>query len=642
MKKNILKIIIITLLFFPFISQAFLVSTGDVIDITDTTATLRGGAGLYIDGCYGVLGYSSKTGLPCNTPITPITAYFRYSKSTIAPIFCNDIYGTNMIATKDINLGDAVQNIVNFTYQINNLTPNTTYYYCAIISNENNIIYAGGEGAVKQFHTNPLKTTITTTEATHISSTTATINGSYSATKDVTTYFEYKEDTTTSISFFETIKKYIAEKIINTVSAFDGVIQPWKKVGEQSHSIGNYSNLYGNLSFSLTGLKPNTRYIFRAVANDNEIFFGNTLNFTTNISTDTGNGGGSIETESCSAGWTGIYPNCDPPAIIDVEFCPTGWIGTPPSCVEEAQTINFCPVGWEGVWPTCIGPGTIGTCPTGFVGTYPVCVEEAQTINFCPVGWEGVWPTCIDPGTSGVCPIAWTGIWPNCIAPGGIIIEPGEGGIGISGGGGIIVNGGGGGIWNFGTGTGNWNTNTGIGGIGIANWTQTGTGTGIWTSGTGTGTWTITNGTVDDTIGTWTEGIGNGTWQNNQTPTLVLGQIATPPSLAIVRYHEGIETVFTKQIMADITFAKLYGYVEGNNLETFAWNLSDQLAKMFGYVGTDGKEIRVSLPDVAAYQLQLIGNKLTVYEYYNNKIIDIRNTTTDFKNASEYEYYFKK
>jgi hypothetical protein len=78
------------------------------------------------------------------------------------------------------------------------------------------------------------------------------------------------------------------------------------------------------------------------------------------------------------------------------------------------------------------------------------------------------------------------------------------------------------------------------------------------------------------------------------------------------------------------------------NLQTFAENLADQFARAFGYVNANGREIRVGPPDIAAYQLQLIGNKLTVYEYYDNKIIDIRSTTATFKNASGYEYYFKK
>ena len=142
------------------------------------------------------------------------------------------------------------------------------------------------------------------------------------------------------------------------------------------------------------------------------------------------------------------------------------------------------------------------------------------------------------------------------------------------------------------------------------------------------------------------DGGGSGTWDtgtvSGNTIPLVLGQTATPPNDAIVRYHEGIETVFVRQIIANQIFTKTYGYQEGTNLQTFAWNLADQFARAFGYVSASGREIRVSQPDVAAYQLQLIGNKLTVYEYYDRKIIDIRNMTTVFKNASGYEYYFKK
>ena len=82
-----------------------------------------------------------------------------------------------------------------------------------------------------------------------------------------------------------------------------------------------------------------------------------------------------------------------------------------------------------------------------------------------------------------------------------------------------------------------------------------------------------------------------------------LGDTATAPDLAIVRYHEGIETVLQRQIVADTTLAKNYGYQDGADIQSFAWSLADILAKTFGYVGTNGKEIRVSKPDIAAYQL---------------------------------------
>jgi len=88
------------------------------------------------------------------------------------------------------------------------------------------------------------------------------------------------------------------------------------------------------------------------------------------------------------------------------------------------------------------------------------------------------------------------------------------------------------------------------------------------------------------------------------------------------------------------TLAQTYGYTQGSDLQTFAWYLADQFAKMFGYIDQNGKEIRVSFPDVAAYQLLLSGNTLTVYDII---IINCgrQKYKTAFKNASDYEYYFK-
>jgi hypothetical protein len=92
--------------------------------------------------------------------------------------------------------------------------------------------------------------------------------------------------------------------------------------------------------------------------------------------------------------------------------------------------------------------------------------------------------------------------------------------------------------------------------------------------------------------------------------------------------------------MINTELARHYGYQKGQNLLHFAWDLAHTFAKEFGYVDNEGKEIRVSQPDVSAYQLRLIGDKLTVYEYYKNKIIDLRERTTVFKNKNSYEYYF--
>jgi hypothetical protein len=70
--------------------------------------------------------------------------------------------------------------------------------------------------------------------------------------------------------------------------------------------------------------------------------------------------------------------------------------------------------------------------------------------------------------------------------------------------------------------------------------------------------------------------------------------------------------------------------------------LADVLAKAFGYVSASGKEIRVSKPDVAAYELQLTNGDLTVYEYYNSKIVNIQKLSNTLRGKYFYEYYFKK
>ena len=386
-------------------------------NISDIRATLRG------------------TALP---DVTPTTVYFRYTDTKIPPVFCNDIYGSDMISTQDRNLtvGGGQQA---FYQEIDNLQENTKYYYCAVVSDKNQITY----GQVKDFTTLPCQTceqiTITTLDATVGSQTSAYLKGSYSSTKKIKTYFEYKRDMPSGIN---------VEKSGSTKDL-------WTKINS-SEQIQN-TNSYGNVSFLLSELSAGTKYKFRLIAEQigepKEIKYGENLSFTTKTSN---NGSG-------------------------LEFNPD----------TNQNVIN------------------------------------ENTIN--------------------------------------------EGGVSNQ----ITTE-------NFGT-----------------------------------------------TFGT-----------NGATPTL--GQLATPPSDAIVRYHEGIETVLVRQIMANPDLARRYGYVEGANLETFAWYLADLFARVFGYVANNGKEIRVVVPDMAAYQILFVGNKLTIYEYFNNKIVNIQSMTENLRNTYEYEYYFRK
>jgi hypothetical protein len=150
------------------------------------------------------------------------------------------------------------------------------------------------------------------------------------------------------------------------------------------------------------------------------------------------------------------------------------------------------------------------------------------------------------------------------------------------------------------------------------------------------------------TIGSDDNGGGyvwNGGGNNNTTTNpsnLVLGQTATPPVDATVHYREGIETVFQRQIVANTELAESYGYQQGADIQNFAWYLADLLARTFGYVNSSGKEIRVSIPDIAAYQLYMNNGILTVYEYYNSKIVNIQKMTDTLRNKYGYEYYFHK
>lgn len=135
---------------------------------------------------------------------------------------------------------------------------------------------------------------------------------------------------------------------------------------------------------------------------------------------------------------------------------------------------------------------------------------------------------------------------------------------------------------------------------------------------------------------------GNNSGTGSGNGNLILGQTATPPVDAVVRFHEGIEHVFVRQIMANPQLAKRYGYQEGMNLNTFAWDTADFFARIFGYVASDGKEIRVSTPDIAAYRLELKDGDLIVYEYYAGVIVNIQKMTEVLRNIYGYEYYYRK
>ncbi len=308
---------------------------------------------------------------------------------------------------------------------------------------------------------------------------------------------------------------------------------------------------------------------------------------------------------------------------VDVVFPDANGTGTTTgTCVN-----GVCNGDWEGNFPGLNGPFS-GSCRAG---TYTDCTFTGN---------------CVD----GVCTGTWNGNFPNQNGP---FVGTINGGIGDGRGLGnndwldsVFLN-----LAGEGTITGKC-----VNGICAGDWKGVCLGvngplTGIWSGETATGPYTgnrldnkcsgkwsgVIAGNNGELIGKWKgDGIGN-----NEGKELYIGYEGIPDVDDIVRYHEGIEHVFIRRIMINTELARHYGYQKGQNLLHFAWDLAHTLAKEFGYVNSEGNEIRVSQPDVSAYQLRLVGDKLTVYEYYKNKIIDLRERTTVFKNKNSYEYYFE-
>ncbi len=139
------------------VPAAPLVTTTGVSGVTGTTATFEGSA----------------------TPrAAETTGWFRYS--TTAPFNCNDSFGTRVPATGGISMGSGAQ-AVSYSVPGAVLSPGTTYHYCAIASNA----AGAGYGQVKSF-TTPNAPLVSTSAATAVSGTSATLNGSANPRGDAT------------------------------------------------------------------------------------------------------------------------------------------------------------------------------------------------------------------------------------------------------------------------------------------------------------------------------------------------------------------------------------------------------------------------------------------------------------------------
>ncbi|HNW71383.1 MAG TPA: hypothetical protein PKZ36_01250 [Candidatus Paceibacterota bacterium] len=594
---------------------------------------------------------------------TSISGYFRYSAVTpqdITPVFCNDIYGSNMRSTKEINLNGA-DSSTTFTTTISGLEENTTYYYCAVGSGYNEITYGG----VRSFTTGLSSSSfsVTTNDALVVNDTSAYLNGYYNTVVSANTYFEYRKkfqavpntsnasiSKNTSSRFLGYVKNTF-NKLLQTdkvlASTSDTKFSDWIRVGDQSHN----RSTYGKMSTLVSGLSPSSTYQFRAVietsssSSTSQIKYGNLLSFTTASSDTTTPGdvpGGEEYNDPCASIADSVDINCNGTGGDEENGKITGsgidlTVGTvtPTNVTKNTLTPFYAYVKNQG--GTSTGKNFYGffqistydrtpadtgsnnniknknqTTPANSAGTPVSKIEKLLTINkaFATSGNS-------NPANNATA-VSTT------VTDGSLINLPA----------------------------------VSISTLGAKKSVKISSSYAFGSSGTyymracadkkdNKDIGLIKESYENNNCGSWTKiivksGGGGNNNSNDDTGSLSLGQIATPPSDAIVRYHEGIEHVFARQIINNIEMAEAYGYKEGDSLEKFAWNFADLLAKDFGYVAQNRKEIRVSLPDIAAYQLRMEASGLTVYEYFDSKIVNIQTTTMSLRGIYDYEYYFNK
>jgi MYXO-CTERM domain-containing protein len=139
------------------------VTTSAATGITSSTATLNGSA---------------------NPRGAPAEGWFRYG--TVSPGACNDTFGTRAPQSGGTALGSGTA-AVNYSQAVSGLSAGTTYYFCAIASNPSGTSF----GALLTF-TTPGAPTVTTTAASGVSGSSATLNGSAAGNGAATTaWFRY-------------------------------------------------------------------------------------------------------------------------------------------------------------------------------------------------------------------------------------------------------------------------------------------------------------------------------------------------------------------------------------------------------------------------------------------------------------------
>ncbi len=143
------------------------VTTNAATSVASSSATLQGAA---------------------NPLAATTTAWFRYA--TVSPGTCNDTFGTRTPSSGGSSLGSGIAP-VGFTQPLSGLTPSTTYYYCGIASNS----LGTGFGTVMSFTTTAMAPQVTTSYASSVTRTAATLNGYANPGGDTTSAWFRNPDT---------------------------------------------------------------------------------------------------------------------------------------------------------------------------------------------------------------------------------------------------------------------------------------------------------------------------------------------------------------------------------------------------------------------------------------------------------------
>jgi hypothetical protein len=166
-------------------------------------------------------------------------------------------YGTDSTLTSGTSISSILQagngtSAAPVSAPISGLTPNTTYYYQAVATDAANETTSG---SIMSFTTAPLPPAVTNESASPVTSTTATLNANVNA-----------QGSTTTVKFI-----YGTDSTLTSGTSMTSV-QP----------AGNGTSA-APVSAQLSGLSPNTKYFYQAVATDaaNETAPGPIMSFTT-------------------------------------------------------------------------------------------------------------------------------------------------------------------------------------------------------------------------------------------------------------------------------------------------------------------------------------------------------------------------